>query len=84
VHEYAAWLTVYVCPAIVRTAVRAAPVFAVAVTVTVPDPVPAAGLTFAHVDVPIAVQLHAEPLALTATVALPPVAVAAHEVADSA
>jgi hypothetical protein len=83
VHDSAVWLTVYVWPAIVRVAVRAAPVFAATVTVTVPEPVPLVGLTDAHVDVLSAVQPHEAPLAETVTVLVPPVAVTVHDVADN-
>ena len=52
-------------------------------TVTVPDPVPPAGLTVAQIDVPNAVQLHEESLAVTVRLVVPPVAVMEPEVAES-
>jgi hypothetical protein len=67
----------------VSTAVRADPVLGVTVTVTVPEPVPLAGLTVAQVDVPSALHPQPELLAATFTVTVPPAAAAAHEVADS-
>lgn len=82
-HDTAAWVTVYVCPAMVRTALRADPVLAEAVTVTDPEPVPLAGLADAQLDVPIAVQPQVELLAVTVTMAVPPAGVAAHDVAES-
>ena len=80
----AAWVTVYVCPAIVSTVVRADPVLGATVIVTVPEPVPLAGPTEAHVDVPNAVQPQPEALAVTTTAAVPPAAPTAHDVAESA
>jgi hypothetical protein len=81
-HEGAPSVTVKVCPAIVSTALRAADVLAAAVTVTVPDPVPLAGLTAAHNDVPNAVQAQDEALAVTVSVVVPPAAAAAQDVDD--
>jgi hypothetical protein len=73
-HVTAGWLTVYVCPPAVTVAVRAAPVLAAAVTVTVPEPVPLAGDTVAHVALLEAVQPHDVPFVVTVTLAVPPVA----------
>ncbi len=72
-----------VCPAMVSTADRVVPVFAVAVTVTVPEPVPLAGLTDAQEEVPSAVQPQLGSLAVTVTVVEPPAVTAVHEVADN-
>jgi hypothetical protein len=63
--------------------VRAAPVFAAAVTVTVPDPVPLAGLTVTQVELLAAVQPQVELLAVTATLAVAPLAAAESALADS-
>ena len=65
-----AWETVWVWPAIVIWAERAAPLLAATVTVTLPLPLPLVGdtviqeLAFAGTDV---FQLHAARLAVTAT-----------------
>ena len=80
----AAWLAVYACPPIVTVAVRAAPVLAATVTVTVPDPVPLVGLTVTHAELLEAVQPQEVLLVDTVTVLVPPVAVGDHDVADSA
>jgi hypothetical protein len=84
VHATAAWVTVNVCPPAVTVAVRAAPVLAAAVTVTVPEPVPLAGDTVAHVALLEAVQPHVVALAVNVTLALPPAAATACVPADSA
>jgi hypothetical protein len=47
---------------------------AAAVTVTVPEPVPLAGDTVAHVALLEAVQPHDVPFVVTVTLAVPPVA----------
>jgi hypothetical protein len=80
VHDSAAWLTVYAWPAIVSVAVRAAPVFAAAVSVTVPDPDPLAGLTVTQAESLAAVHPQLESLAVTATPPVPPVAATPHDV----
>jgi len=64
----AACVTVYVCPPIVIVAVRATPVFAATVTVTVADPVPLPGANVAHVALLDAVHPHVVALAVNVTV----------------
>jgi hypothetical protein len=66
----------------VIVAVRALPVFAAAVTTTVPVPVPLAGATVAHAALLAAVQPHVVALAVTVTLDVPPVAVRLPAVAD--
>jgi hypothetical protein len=83
VQDRAAWLTVYVWPAIVSVAVRADPVFSATATVTAPDPVPLAGLAVTQVELLAAVQPQAALLADTATVLAPPAAAADRALADS-
>jgi hypothetical protein len=56
---------------------------AAAVTVTVPDPAPLAGLTVTQVELLTAVQLQAVLLAVTATLAVAPLAAAESALADS-
>jgi hypothetical protein len=73
-------------------AVRAAPVLAATVTLTVPDPIPVAGFTLTHevsaaasdpdVGLMPAVHPHVEALAVTATRPVPPVAATGNEVAE--
>ena len=63
---------------------RAAPVFAATDTVTVPDPVPLAGLTVAQAESLEAVQPQVERFAVTVTLPVAPVAAAESDVADSA
>ena len=58
----------------VSVAVRTAPVLAAAVIVTVPEPLPLAGLTVSHVESLVAVQLQVEALAVTPTLPFPPMA----------
>ncbi len=70
----AAWDTVYVCPPIVTTAIRAAPAFAATVTTTLPVPVPLAGATVAQPILLDAAQPHVDALAVTGTLNVPPVA----------
>jgi hypothetical protein len=72
-----AWVTVTVCPPIVSVAVRVAavgPVFAPAVTVIVPGPLPLVGVAESHVDgTPLTLQ--AQPaVVVTVTVPEPPAA----------
>jgi hypothetical protein len=74
---------VYVCPAIVSVAVRAAPVFAATVMVAVPEPVPLVGLTVAQVESLDAVQPQVERFAVTDTLLVAPAAAADNEPADS-
>ena len=69
------WLTVNVCPAIVMTPDRAAPVFAATLNATVPAPVPEApALMVIHGALVVAVQLHVAADAVTATDPVPPAA----------
>ncbi len=79
VHDRAACVTVNVWPAMVSVAVRADPVLAAAVIVTVPDPLPLAGLTVAQVELLEAVQPQPEALAVTPTLLLPPPTAAPHD-----
>lgn len=74
VHAAAAWVTTNAWPAIVRVAVRAAPVFAWTARVTEPLPVPLPPVTVIHDGAPVVVQLHAE-VVVTATGVEPPAAV---------
>ncbi len=67
----------------VSVAVRAAPVFAATVIVTVPEPVPLAGLTVAQAALLEAVQPHVERFAVTVTLPVAPVAAAESDVADN-
>jgi hypothetical protein len=60
----------------VSVAVRAAPVFAATVTVTVPEPAPLAGLAVAQEESLVAVQPQAVLLADTVTLLVVPSAVA--------
>lgn len=70
----AAWETVKVCVPIVSVPVRAAPVFAAAVNVTVPLPVPEApAATVSHAAFAVAVHAHVLADAVTATEPGPPV-----------
>ena len=82
--DRAAWLTVYVWPAIVSVAVRDDPVLAAVVTVTVAEPVPLAGLTVSQEESLDAVHPQLVLAAVTATAPVPPVTPTPHDVADSA
>ena len=62
---------------------RAAPVFAATLTVTVPEPAPLAGLTVTQVVVPRAAQAQVELLEDTVTVPVPPAGVIESDVAES-
>ncbi len=66
------------------SATRAAPVFAATVIVTVPEPVPLAGLTVTQLAPRDAVQPHAERFAVTVTLPVAPAAAADSELADRA
>jgi hypothetical protein len=68
----------------VSTAVRADPVLAAAVIVTVPDPLPLAGLTVSHDAALVAVQAQVEALTVTPTLPFPPMADTPHDVEASA
>jgi len=68
----AACVTAYVCPPTVTVAVRAAPLLAATVIVTVADPVPLAGATVAQLAVLDAVQPHVDALAATVALSGPP------------
>jgi hypothetical protein len=72
----AAWLTVNVCPAMVRVPERAAPLFAATLNPTEPSPLPLApDVTLIHVALLVAV--HVQPLAPETFTGLPAPAVAA-------
>ena len=68
----------------VSVAVRAAPVLAAAAIVTVPDPLPLAGLTVNQVALLVAVQPQPAALAVTPTLPLPPAAPTLHDEEASA
>jgi hypothetical protein len=73
-HATPSWVTVNVCPAIVSVPVRADPVFAAALKVTDPLPLPDAALVIVS-QFALALAVHAHPLAVvTATVPVPPAA----------
>jgi hypothetical protein len=83
-HGAPAWVTVKLWPAIVKVAVRAAPVLAAIVTTTVPEPVPLVGPTVAQVAPLDAVQLQFARLHDTVTLLVPLVAAAETLLLDSA
>lgn len=70
-------------PAIVSVAVRSAPVLAATETVTVPAPLPLAGLTVTQLAPLDAVQPHVERFGVTDTRPVAPAAAAESEVAES-
>ncbi len=84
VQAAAAWVTVRIWPATVSVAVRAAPVFAATVIVTVPEPVPLIGLTVAQAASLDAVHPHVERFAVTVAPLVAPVAAAESDVAERA
>jgi hypothetical protein len=63
--------------------VRAAPVLAATVTVTVPEPVPLVGLTVAHVELLAALHPQPVPFEDTVTLLVAPVADTDNDVAES-
>ena len=67
----------------VTVAVRAAPVLAATVTLTVPDPVPLVGVTVAQLALLEAVQPQVARFAVTVTLLVAPAAAAESVVADS-
>ena len=75
-HGAAAWDTVNDLPAIVSVVLRAAPVFGLTETATVPLPVPASALVIAtHDEFPLAAHEHPAPaVTVTLTVKVPPAA----------
>jgi hypothetical protein len=67
--------TVNVCPAIVSVDIRAAPVFAATEKLTVPFPVPLAGVTpVIHVALLVAVQVHPGVAVIPMGIPAPPAA----------
>lgn len=78
------WFTVYAWPPIVITVLRAAPVLAPTVIVTVPDPVPLVGLTVAQATVLAADQAQVVSFVDSVTVPVPPAEATESDDADTA
>jgi hypothetical protein len=70
--DAASWLTSCVCPAIVRVALRAPPVFADTVIIALPLPVPDIGSTSIQSTLSVTLHEHVPTLAVTPTLCVPP------------